>query len=391
MNYDKIVKKYSQLLPKKLIDEILENIKNEKLSEEKVENIFKRTYEEYVKILAEPGLSVGLIAAQSFGEPATQMTLDTFHLAGVSELNISLGLPRIIELLDGRRTTKTPITYIYLVSPYNTKENIKAVAMKLKETKLREIVESIELDLMNYTIKLKFNLQMLNILELSLEEISSRIKKHIRKADFIEEKDTITIQFDPEETEIKTLYKIKEHMKDFYVSGVKGIKHVISKEIQNENGEKEFMILAAGQNLGQLLKLPFVDPYRTYSNDINEVLQYLGIEAARELFFREVYAVISEQGLDIDLRYISLFADAIMAYGDYKGITRYGLIKNKSSVLARATFETPISHFVDAALSGENEKLIGLMESVIVGQPPNVGTTLSEITYVNKVTKNKSN
>ncbi|MEM4396356.1 MAG: DNA-directed RNA polymerase subunit A'' [Candidatus Woesearchaeota archaeon] len=390
MNYDKIVKKYSELLPQKLINDILDNIKNEKLSEEKVEKIFRKTYEEYVKILAEPGLSVGLIAAQSFGEPATQMTLDTFHLAGVSELNISLGLPRIIELLDGRKTTKTPITYIYLVPPYNTKENVKIVAMKLKETKLKEIVESIELDLMNYTIKLKFNLQMINILELSLADISSRIKKHLRGADFVEEKDTITIRFDPE-LEIKVLYKIKEHMKDFYVSGIKGIKHVISKEIENENGEKEFMILAAGQNLGQILKLPFVDPYRTYSNDINEVLEFLGIEAARELFFREVYAVISEQGLDIDLRYISLFADAIMAYGDYKGITRYGLIKNKSSVLARATFETPISHFVDAALSGENEKLIGLMESVIVGQPPNVGTSLSEITYVNKVSKSKSN
>ncbi|MEM2115551.1 MAG: DNA-directed RNA polymerase subunit A'' [Candidatus Woesearchaeota archaeon] len=379
--YEKIIEKYQNLLPKKIIDEIISNLpSNKKISDEKVEEIFRKVYQDYVATLLEPGHSIGLITAQSFGEPATQMTLDTFHLAGVSELNISVGLPRIIELFDGRKTTKTPITFIYLVPPYNTKEYVRSVALRLKETSLKEIMDSVELDLMNYSVRVNLNSKILADLEMTPQTVLGKLKKYIKNIEMGLEKNMIFIKF-PEDIDIKFLYKFKENIKSYFISGVKGIKYVLPKEIEYE-GKKEYMILAAGQNLGELLKLDFVDPYRTYSNDIYEVYTYLGVEAARELLFREILNVVSEQGLNIDLRYISLIADVLMAYGEYRGITRYGLMKSKSSVLARATFETPITHFIDAALVGEKERLIGLMEAVIVGQPPAVGTTLSQVYFV---------
>src|SRR3989338_3072114 len=112
----------------------------EKVSDSKAKEIARKMLEEYERMKVEAGESVGLVAAESIGEPGTQMTLDTFHFAGVSEMNVTMGLPRIIEILDGRKTLATPMMEVYLKSPHNKGKDVKELALQLKEIKLGEIV-----------------------------------------------------------------------------------------------------------------------------------------------------------------------------------------------------------------------------------------------------------
>ena len=125
-----------------------------------------------------------------------------------------------------------------------------------------------------------------------------------------------------------------------------------------------------------ILELPEVDASRTFSNDINEIYHVLGIEAARQAIINEVYKVIESQGLNINIRHIMLVADTMCATGIIKGITRYGVVSEKASVLARASFETPIKHLINAALEGEVDNLTSVVENVMINQPVPLGTGL---------------
>ncbi|MBW2993771.1 DNA-directed RNA polymerase subunit A'', partial [Candidatus Woesearchaeota archaeon] len=119
-----------------------------------------------------------------------------------------------------------------------------------------------------------------------------------------------------------------------------------------------------------------VDKTRTTTNDIYEITAMLGIEAARQAIINEVYKVIEAQGIAVDIRHIMLVSDAMCTMGGIRGITRYGIVREKASVLARASFETPIKHIINAALIGEVDKLDSVIENVMLNQPVPVGTGL---------------
>jgi len=189
------------------------------------------------------------------------------------------------------------------------------------------------------------------------EQVKSRINKKIS----VKSKDNI----------INDLYVLKEKVKDMYISGIKGIKQVLPVK-----KDDEYMILASGTNLVEILSLDFVDQERTRSNDIHEIKEVLGIEAARQAIVNEVYNVIEAQGLNVDLRHIKLVADTMCQTGEIKGITRFGIVNKKSSVLARASFETPIKHVIEASLIGEVDKLTSVVENVMINQPIPIGTGL---------------
>ena len=138
----------------------------------------------------------------------------------------------------------------------------------------------------------------------------------------------------------------------------------------------EYLIITAGSNLKKILELDFVDKNRTTTNDIDEISKTLGIEAARQAIIDELLKVIEAQGLNVDVRHIMLVADTMCVSGVIKGITRYGVVSEKSSVLARASFETPIKHIINAALVGEVDYLTSVVENVMLNQPVPVGTGL---------------
>ncbi len=373
------LKEYIGRLPESMLQKI-----EEVCSASKIKKVAKMALEEYEAAKIDPGESVGLVAAQSIGEPGTQMTLNTFHFAGVAEMNVTMGLPRIIEILDGRKTIKTPMMEVYLKSPYNKGKDIREIAVKIKETKVEEIVSEIQINIAEMKIICNFNLEKVKELGITLSKITDALSKSRLVAKDIKAKvegETIAIKLRGEGT-INDLYKIKEKIKEVPISGIKGITQVLPVKRKDE-----FLIITAGTNLKKILELEFVDPTRTISNDIYEIATVLGIEATRHAIIDEVFKVIEAQGLNIDIRHIMLVADTMTVSGQIKGITRYGVVSEKASVLARASFETPIRHIVNAALTGETDKLNSVVENVMLNQAVPVGTGLPGLKV--KTTKEK--
>jgi len=371
----KDLEKYEGKLPKKVLQEI-----EELCPVSKIKKVAEKAYQEYLNAKIDPGEAVGLVSAESIGEPGTQMTLDTFHYAGVSEMNVTMGLPRIIEILDGRKTLTTPMMEIFLKSPYNKGKDIKEIAMQIKETKLGELVSEYVLNIVDLKIELVLKLEKISALGLKVSDVAKSVEKGLKGASLKVEGDSISLKLkERDEKSLNELYKLKENVKEIYVQGIKDVSQVLPVKRKDE-----FIIITAGTNLKKVLELDFVDASRTTSNDIFEILSTLGVEAARQAIIDEVFKVIDAQGLNVDIRHIMLVADTMCASGEIKGITRYGVVSEKASVLARASFETPIKHIVNAALVGEVDKLNSVVENVMLNQVVPIGTGLTSISMKGK-------
>ncbi|MEM2017982.1 MAG: DNA-directed RNA polymerase subunit A' [Candidatus Pacearchaeota archaeon] len=315
-----------------------------------------------------PGEAVGVITSQSIGEPSMQMTLNVFHFAGISEMQISVGLPRLIEIFDARKEPSTPSMEIYLEKEFNNEEGAKKIASKIKEVTLMDVAKEITLDFTNSKINVELNKDVLKNLNLSVDKIIESLKmKHIK----VSKKDNALEIRSKEEKDYKGLYKLKEKLKKTLVAGIKNIKQVLPRKKDND-----YVILTAGSNLKEVMNVKGVDKERTTTNNIFEIASVLGIEAARQAIIEEAKKVIEKHGINIDEKHIKLVADAMTSSGEIKGITRVGIISDKSSILARASFETPIKHFVNAAINGASDHLVSVVENIILNQPVPIGTGL---------------
>jgi len=363
------LKPYAEKLPPKMLQEL-----EEKCPASKLKKVAAKVLEEYTKAKIDPGEAVGLVSAESIGEPGTQMTLNTFHFAGVAELNVTMGLPRIIEILDGRKTLSTPMMEVYLKSPYNQGKDIHKTAMRLKETKLGEVVKEYIMNIVDLKLELKIDWEKVQTLGMTESALGDVVNKGLGKhASARVDKDrTLVLKLKGKDDKgLNDLYAVKESAKKVYIKGVKGISQVLPVKRKDE-----FIIITGGSNLKKTIELDFVDTTRTISNDLYEIAKVLGIEAARQAIIEEVFKVIEMQGLNVDVRHIMLVADTMCASGEIKGITRYGVVSAKSSVFARASFETPIKHLINAALVGEVDQLNSVVENVMLNQPVPVGTGL---------------
>jgi DNA-directed RNA polymerase subunit A" len=366
-----ILREYKDKIPGKILEN-LEAELPENFSEARLRKILDHIEEEYLRMLVEPGECVGLVAAESIGEPGTQMTLDTFHFAGVSEMNVTVGLPRIIEILDGRKEIETPMMEIYLKHPFNKGKNIRELAMSIKEITLRDITTEFVVDLANMSIEVRFDKKKLEDFNVSEADVSKEIRTNLKSAAVNSKEGYVVVSMKDKDADIRETYRLKQKLKLVHIRGIKGIKQVLP--IMNKDGE--YMIMTAGSNLKKVFEIEGVDSSRTTSNDIAEVNETLGIEAARQVIINEVLKVIENQGLNVDVRHIMLISDTMCFSSRFKGITRYGVVREKASVLARASFETPINHIIDAALLGEEDKLESVVENVMLNQPVPVGTGL---------------
>jgi|FLOH01.1.fsa_nt_gi DNA-directed RNA polymerase subunit A" len=365
-----LFKEYKDKLPESVLDDIKKYLP-EKSTAAQQKKVFEVIYKEYLESHAEPGECVGLVSAESIGEPGTQMTLNTFHFAGVSELNVTTGLPRIIEILDGRKEINTKMMELYLKKPYSQGKDIKKIATQVKETTLVEFVEEIGINIANLemTITLNKNASLAN---LDADKITKILTKSFKGFKFKAQKDeSIKVNIGSKDSGLNELYKLKEKVKDLFVSGIKGVTQVLPV-----NRGSEFVIVTAGSNLKDVMKLDFVDTVRINSNNIHEIEKIFGIEAARQGILNETLKVLDAQGINIDIRHIMLVADAMTMSGSVMGINRYGIVKEKPSVLARASFETPIRHIINAALTGERDPLNSVIENVMLNQMVPVGTGL---------------
>lgn len=358
-------------LPEKLIDQALASLSQiDDLPESAKNEFINMVIERYQQTLVDPGENVGVIAAQSIGEPGTQMTLRTFHYVGVKELNVTLGLPRLIEIFDARSKPSTPTMTVPLKDKYaKNVELAKEVAKNIEEVLLEEVLDKHEIDLTTMEIKLYVNLNQLKQRDISLDTVINLLNA-VRNIEVeVEDPNAGVIRIIPqfEEFSYAKINMLRNKILGIRLKGIPGIRRAIVK--MGKLGDKEeWYIITEGSNMEAVMKVPGVDAKRVISNDIFEVYQVLGIEAARQVLIQEARKVLEEQGLDVDIRHLMLVADMMTMAGNIRQIGRHGIAKDKSSVLAKAAFEITTKNIYDASARGDVDRLKGVAENVIVGQ-----------------------
>lgn len=378
-----IFEEYAQEIPGKILEETQNICREKRLNTTQIKKILDRVKEAYTKAKINPGEGIGIVTAESIGEPATQMILWSFHFAGVSEMNVTVGLPRLIEIFDARKNPSTPRMTIYLKSKYSKDPKlVRKIAARIKETKLKEIAFEFSINFTKIQVEAKLDRKKMRELEITEDSLVKAISTSTKSTLVKIERDTLILKPKLKEFDLSEVYKIKEKAKYSYVSGVKGISQVLP--IRKDS---EFIITCAGTNLKDVLKIEEVDEKRTFTNDIMEIRSILGIEAARQAIINEALKVIEDQGLDVDIRHIMFLSDAMTVTGQIKGITRGGITSEKESVLARASFETPIKHIINASLIGERDNLNSVIENVILNQPVPLGTGLTGLVVKSKASK----
>ncbi len=362
-------------LPRAIITETAEGIEKHGIPEDDYEDVLEMINERYQNRKVDPKESVGIVGAQSIGEPGTQMTMRTFHHAGVAEIGVTQGLPRMIEIVDARKVPSTPSMEVHLEEGLkDDRDEAKRIASRLEITRLKDVAD-VEIDMAETNIVIKPDMERLENKNIELDDIVEKLSS----SRGIEGKVTVSgdeIHIAVEEGKFSLLHESVENAKEMKIKGVKGIERGV---IRRDGGE--FVIYTEGSNLEKVLKMDGVDIEKTKTNSPFEIYNVLGIEAARNAVIHEAKNTLDEQGLDVDIRHVMLVADIMTNEGDLKAIGRHGVSGKKTSVLARAAFEITSQHLLRAAIIGEEDELSGVAENVIVGQPITQGTGDVDVKY----------
>jgi DNA-directed RNA polymerase II subunit RPB1 len=404
------------------------------LNREAFDWILGEVESQFLQSAAFPGEMVGTLAAQCIGEPATQMTLNTFHYAGVSSKNVTLGVPRLKEILNVARNIKTPSLTIYLAP--EVAQNIdlaKEVQSAVEHTTLRTVTKATEilydpdprgtvidedrdfvetffaipddaveekLDKQSpWLFRLELDRAKMLDKKLSMADVAGKIAETFSTDMFTiwseDNADKLIIrcrvirddkQYGEEDAapeEDVFLRNLESHMLDtISLRGLTGITRVFMMEgrrtYEKDDGgydiRKEWQLETDGINLSEALTIKDVDPVRTYSNSFVEVLQVLGIEATRAALLKELRAVIEFDGSKVNYRHMALLADVMTSRGHLMAITRHGINRADTGVLMRASFEETVEILMDAAAAGELDDCRGVSENIMLGQLAPLGT-----------------
>jgi DNA-directed RNA polymerase subunit A" len=363
-------------LPYRTREDLKASLKERDVTDEEFGRILEMVFSEYRKSRIEPCEAVGVVAAQSIGEPGTQMTMRTFHYAGVAEINVTLGLPRLIEIMDARREPSTPTMAVFLLNDWAfNRDRAREVSWQIEAAPLHEFGD-ITIDMENMQVLVMLNKAVCDRRKISIDEILEaaprkiREKRHFRDFDVEGDPKKVSITFTPKNQEsYQNLFQLAEHVRNVIVQGLDDIERVV---VRKEGGE--YILYTEGSNLKDVFEVEGVDTSRTRSNNISEIADVLGIEAGRNAIIHEALSTLNEQGIGVDVRHIMLVADMMCMDGEVKQIGRHGIAGEKESVLSRAAFEVTVNHLLDAAIANEVDELNGVTENVIVGQPIQLGT-----------------
>ena len=379
-----VVKKYTKTFNIRLTKSVIEGLEKSKLSKDGIEKVAKKGLELYNNAKAEPGQAVGIVTAQSIGEPGTQMTLRTFHFAGIAERNVTLGLPRLIELVDARKKPVTPTMDIYLEKEFRTdQQKAVSIARNILETSVNDLIVDTETD---YSTKISLNLNERKLKDrgCTVDDILEKLESNKKfKVEVLG--DTLLLKLVDEESDAPTVITLRNKVLKTTVKGVKDIQRVtIVKK------DDEWVIQTTGSNLSDVLKVSGIDKNNVRTNNVSEIAETLGIEAARNALINELSSTLEDQGLEVDQRYLMLVADLMCHRGYMQQIGRHGIAGTKDSVLARAAFEITVPTIAGAAKTGETEELKGITENVIVGSQIPVGSGTVDL-YMQVAKKRETN
>jgi len=370
-----ILEKYVEKMNPKLRSNIENALSVHPLSRNGVKKVVQKIIDLFEKAMVEPGEAVGVVTAQSIGEPGTQMTLRTFHFAGVKERNVTLGLPRLIELVDARKKPVTPTMDIYLDEDHRkSREKALEVAKRIIFTRVSDLINKVDTD---YSGVLTFIFSDKKIADrgTNINEIHEVLKSSKKRYDISVDENNLMIKIImSEEPDAQTLLTLRNKLLNSRVKGVPDIERVTIVK-QNE----EWVIQTSGSNLAKVIQVEGVDLSRITTNNVFEIWQTLGIEAARTALVKEIANTLEEQGLEVDIRHIMLVADLMTSKGYLQQIGRHGIAGTKTSVLARAAFEITVPTIAKASLEGQIEPLKGVTENVIVGATVPVGTGMIDL------------
>ncbi len=368
---------YSSVLNKKLLEDLRDALSAKPISRNVAKRICEVVVQMQEKAKVEPGEAIGVVAAQSIGEPGTQMTLRTFHFAGVKERDVTLGLPRLIELLDARKRPSTPSMTVYLDRKHSGSNDLALdVAVKILFTKVSDLIQSTHVGFEG--IKIVLDKDKMKGKRCKFEEVVEAIKTGKRKV--VASKDGVTLTVSIDGAGLPVLILQRNRILNTRVKGIPGINRItVVKEGEEWLIQTSGLSQISGSNLPAVLGVDGVDKSRTTTNNIFEIATTLGIEAARNALVNEVMGTLDEQGLEVDIRHILLVADLMTAKGTFQQIGRHGVAGTKRSVLARAAFEITVPTIAEAAVKGEVEELKGVTENVIVGLPIPVGTGMIDL------------
>jgi DNA-directed RNA polymerase subunit A" len=384
-------------LPPAVAEEIKAKLQSLRLTPADATKVVREVARRFRKAEVDPHESVGIVAAQSIGEPGTQMTLRTFHYAGVAEMNVTLGLPRLIELVDARRVPSTPMMTVHVEKKLrNDRDAVQKIALQIEVTTVPDVasigtvVEDLKVVVSPQAALLEargvkraeLEAALIEGLDPRLFEVKSgsgggetRSFEILLKESAVgatkSRKEEMT-----EEMPFKKLLIASEEAKAIQIKGVTGIRRALIRKEKDE-----YVIYTEGSNLEGVIEIPGVDGVRTTTNSVFEIYRVYGVEAARAALIFEANRTLAEQGLGVDIRHLMLVSDVMTNEGDIRAIGRHGISGKKTSVLARAAFEITAAHLLRAAITGEVDELKGVAENIIVGQPITLGTGAVNLVY----------
>lgn len=350
----------------------------------------------YKRATVEPGTAVGAVGAQSIGEPGTQMTLKTFHFAGVASMNVTLGVPRIKEIINASKTISTPVISCPLINSKEEKE-ARIVKGRIERTTLSQIclyIDEVYSRTNGLYLEINLSLEHMALLKLQLNVMDvyhallTAPKLKLSESNILippsrNGQPQSKLLIFPNVTDVDAssrgaaffaLQNLKTSIQKVLVSGISTVNRaVINRE------KSDYSLVIEGYGLLGVMGTKGVDSTRTKSNHIMEVEKVLGIEAARATIIEEIQNTMSSHGMTIDTRHLMLLADLMTSKGEVLGITRFGIAKMKESVLMLASFEKTTDHLFDAAILGQKDAIRGVSECIIMGIPMSIGTGLFKL------------
>ncbi|MEC7278660.1 MAG: DNA-directed RNA polymerase subunit A'' [Candidatus Thermoplasmatota archaeon] len=375
-----------------LADAVLKRGKK-KLTAAQAGKVIARAETELAKSRIDPFEAAGIVTAQSLGEPGTQMTMRTFHYAGVATVNVTQGLPRIIEIVDARKVPNTPTMKIYLKEGIKaTAEDAQKLAASLEITTTVNIA-TIETDVAQRRLVLHLNKANMAQKNMTGAEVREKLTRATRlhviankeknptmltlipNVHSAEDLDTLA-ENPPSYT---MLLQLEEKIRDLRLKGIPGVERA---NVQFNDKTGEHYLATIGSNLARINEIEAIDRSRTYTNNIIEIYDQLGIEAARQAIVDELKETLDGARLEVDDRHLLIVADVMTSEGEVRAIGRHGVSGTKHSILARAAFEVTVNHLLKAGIIGERDHLTGVAENIIVGQPIALGTGSVELFYV---------
>ena len=370
------------------------------VTEAQLDEFLERCVRKYHAKRIEPGSAVGAVGAQSIGEPGTQMTLKTFHFAGVASMNVTLGVPRIKEIINAAKNISTPI----ITATLECDDNVKAARVvkgRVEKTTLGEVCKFIDVVYNPSACYVEVCLDPAVISALQLDVTVESVRRSLISAPKLKLKantvlhageNLIHVLPPDEESKSKAaaaqgaaayrralfhLQTLRSAVPNVIVQGIPSA----SRAVINDVGRGKYNLVVEGTNLQAVMGVEGVKGTHTTTNHVMEAERTLGIEAARSCIIKEINDTMKAHGMSIDARHSMLLADVMTYKGEVLGITRFGMAKMKDSVLMLASFEKTTDHLFDAALHGRTDTVDGVSECIIMGIPMPVGTGMFKLQH----------